>query len=240
MNSSSKRVLFIVTSADHIGPNNRPTGYEFSEVAHPFLTFAADGHRVDFASLTGGKPPEDGFDSNDSASVAFRNGAGFERLNRSMSLENVDLSNYDAIFFPGGLGPMADMLHEPKVKQAIVDVYESGGVVGAVCHGPVALMNVTMSDGTNFLNGKHVAAFTEAEEQGYSEKDVPFMLDAALIEQGAYHTHASKFEEHVVVDGRLITGQNPASATGVASAIIKVLSAVRISSNQASETVATR
>ncbi len=223
MKPSPKRILFIVTSADRIGPNNRPTGYEFSEVAHPYLAFVAEGHQVDFASLAGGKPPEDGFDSADSASVIFRSAAGFERLNASTPLADVDLSPYHAIFFPGGLGPMVDMLHEPQVKQAIVDVYGSDRVVGAVCHGPVALLNVTMTDGSNFLKGRHVAAFTEAEEQGHSEQDVPFMLDAALTEQGARHTHAGPFEEHVVIDDRLVTGQNPASAAGVATAMMSVL-----------------
>ena len=121
---------------------------------------------------------------------------------------------------------MVDMLHQPLVKQAIVEVYESGRVVGAVCHGPVALMNVSMSDGSNFLEGRNVAAFTEAEEEGHSEKDVPFMLDAALIKQGARHTHAAPFAEHVVIDERLVTGQNPASAAGVAQAMMLVMNKV--------------
>ncbi len=223
MSPNPKRVLFIITSSDRIGPNHRATGYEFSEVAHPYLAFAADGFDVEFASLKGGEPPADGFDASDFASSIFRNGAGFQRLNRSVPLTEVDLSSFDAIFFPGGLGPMVDMLHEHSVKRAIVQTYESGRVVGAVCHGPVALMNTTMSDGSNFLEGRNIAAFTEAEEQGHSEKDVPFMLDAALIAQGAIHTQADPFQEHVVVDERLVTGQNPASAAGVAGAMIKLM-----------------
>tara|TARA_R110002126_G_scaffold1402_4_gene7960 strand:+ start:2480 stop:3358 length:879 start_codon:yes stop_codon:yes gene_type:complete len=223
MSISTKRILFIVTSTSSIGPNARPTGYEFSEVAHPYLAFVADGHHVDFVSIAGGEPPEDGFNPVDPASVIFRNGAGHRRIRESARLVDVDLQRYDAIFFPGGLGPMVDMLHDPDVKQAIVEVYESGRVVGAVCHGPVVLMNVKMSDGSNFLEGRNVAAFTEAEEQGHSEKDVPFMLDAALTNQGARHTHASPFGEHVVTDERLVTGQNPASAAGVALEMMRVM-----------------
>lgn len=223
MISPNKRILFVITSADQIGPNDRVTGYEFSEVAHPYLAFVTEGHQVDFASLKGGRPPEDGFDPQDSRSFEFRSGLGFKRLNESERLADVDLQRYDAIFFPGGLGPMVDLLDEPKVKQAIVEVYESGRVVGAVCHGPVALLNVTLSDGSNFLEGRHVAAFTEAEEQGHSEQDVPFMLDSALELQGARHTHAAPFEEHIVIDERLVTGQNPASAAGVARAMMRVM-----------------
>lgn len=223
MSASNKRILFIVTSAERIGPKQRSTGYEFSEVAHPYLAFTGSGHRVDFASLKGGKPPEDGFESTDSASAIFRSSAGFQKLNTSAGLAEVALENYDAIFFPGGLGPMVDMLKEPLVKHAIASTFESGRVVGAVCHGPVALMDVTLSDGSNLLNGKRVAGFTEAEEQGHSEKDVPFMLDAALVAQGAIHTSADSFAPHVVVDGNLVTGQNPASAAGVAWAMLEAM-----------------
>ena len=223
MKPNPKRILFLVTSANLIGPNHRVTGYEFSEIAYPYLAFEESGHHVDFASLAGGLPPEDGYDPTDALSATFRNGAGFQRLNKSLPLGSVDLDGYDAIYFPGGLGPMVDMLHEPMVKLAIVDAYESGRIVGAVCHGPVALLNVTMSDGSNFLEGRNVAAFTEAEEIGHSEQDVPFMLDAALTDQGAQHTFAAPFEQHVVVDGQLVTGQNPASAAGVAHAMISLL-----------------
>lgn len=226
MKTQSKRVLFIVTSASRVGPHERETGYEFSEVAHPYLVFEEGGHHVDFASPKGGRPPEDGFQPEDSASVAFRAGDGFRRLNKSAALATVELEDYDAIFFPGGLGPMVDLLDNTAVSSAIVQVYESGRVVGAVCHGPVALMNVTMSDGTLFLEGRNVAAFTEAEEIGHSDEDVPFMIDAAMEEQGARHTFAPPFEEHVVVDGRLVTGQNPASAGGVARAMCSVLESV--------------
>lgn len=224
MSIESKRILFIITSASIIGPRQRQTGYEFSEVAGPYLTFVAEGHRVDFASLQGGRPPEDGFDDSDSASVIFRQSTGFGRLNESSGLADVDLDAYDGIFFPGGLGPMVDLLHDPRVKQAIAHTYDRGSVVGAVCHGPVALLGVTLADGASLLNGKEVAAFTAAEEEGHSKDDVPFMLDAALIAQGARHTHADPFEPHVVVDGRLVTGQNPASAIGVARAMLLTMS----------------
>ncbi|MFT7535236.1 MAG: putative intracellular protease/amidase [Hyphomicrobiaceae bacterium] len=225
MKPQRKRVLFIVTSANRVGPHGRETGYEFSEVAHPYLVFEEGGYRVDFASPAGGRPPEEGFQPGDSASVAFRAGPGFRHLNESAALAAVALEDYDSIFFPGGLGPMVDLVDNAAASQAIVQVYERGGVIGAVCHGPAALMDVVMSDGTYFLEGRNVTAFTEAEEIGHSEEDVPFMIDAAMEEQGARHTCAPPFKEHVVIDGRLVTGQNPASAAGVARAMRSVLEA---------------
>jgi len=224
MKRPAKRILFIVTSTETIGSNHRPSGYEFSEVAHPYLVFTANGHEVDFASIKGGRPPEDGFNSEDPASVIFRDSTGFSNLNESKKLNQVDLDAYDAVFFPGGLGPMDDMLHDPIVKKTIAYFYVMDRVVGAVCHGPVALLNVKLSDGTKLLDGKQVAAFTTEEEIGHSEHDVPFMLDAEMMKQGAIHTHANPFERHVVVDGLLITGQNPASAAGVAQEMVSAMS----------------
>ena len=221
--STKKRFLFILTSTDRIGPKQRPTGYEFSEVAHPYLAIVAEGGSVNFASPDGGAPPEDGFDPKDMASRIFRDSLGFRSLNASARLEQVELTAYDGIFFPGGLGPMLDLRADAKVKELVAQAHESGLVVGAVCHGPVALMDVTLSDGSNYLAGRRVAAFTSAEEQGHSEQDVPFMLDVAMTEQGALHTSAPPFHQHVVVDDRLVTGQNPASAAGVALAMLQVL-----------------
>lgn len=220
---TDKRVLFIVTSASRIGPHDRKTGYEFSEVAHPYLAFVAGGFTVDFCSPAGGVTPEDGYDSADRASSIFRESAGFERLNASQPIADVALDDYDAIFFPGGLGPMVDLLDDPHTKQLIARAHESGRVIGAVCHGPVALLNTTLSDGSEFLAGRTVTGFTAAEERGHSERDVPFMLDAALTAHGARHTHAAPFEPQVVVDRRLVTGQNPASAAGVATAMISLM-----------------
>lgn len=222
------RILFILTNATRIGPNQRPTGYEFSEVAHPYDQFIRQGYTVDFASPKGGTPPADGYDAKDPVSRVFREGPGFIQLNQSQRLADVATDAYDAIFFPGGLGPMVDLVDEPLVKQVIAGMYERGRVVGAVCHGPVALLNVSLSTGRGLLDGKRVTSFTEAEEEGHSEQDVPFMLDAALRQQGAEHTSGAPFAEHIVVDGHLVTGQNPASAGGVARAMIQLLEPVSV------------
>ena len=221
-----KHILFIITSAEKTGTENRATGYEFSEVADPYLEFTNKGYHVDFASILGGTPPETGYDASQKNSSKFREGAGFQRLNVSYKLGDVNIDTYDAIFFPGGLGPMIDMEKNPLVKETIKQVYENGRLVGAVCHGPVALLNVQLSDGSNLLEGKKITSFTQAEEeidQHILGEVIPFMLDETLIGQGAKFSNTKPFRAYVVTDANLITGQNPASASGVAIEMISRL-----------------
>ena len=221
-----KHILFIVTSANRTGTSNHKTGYEFSEVADPYIEFTNAGYTVDFASINGGCPPEDAYDENYKNSQLFKNSNGYKRLNFSHQLENINPESYDAIFFPGGLGPMIDMVDAPIVKKTIVAVYESGKIVSAVCHGPVAFLNVVLSDKKYLLEGRRVTSFTEEEEKiknHYVGSVIPFMLDKALLEQGAIFCKEASFCNNVIVDGNLITGQNPASAKNVARAVIEKL-----------------
>jgi len=221
-----KHILFIVTSTNVTGTGKHKAGYEFSEVADPYLEFTNKGIFVDFASISGGEPPYVGYREDHENSRMFKASSGFKRLNFSHKLEAVDIASYDAIFFPGGLGPMTDMVDNPVVKEVIRDAYESNRVVGAVCHGPVALLNVKLSDGKYLIEGKKVNSFTQIEEEadGHTLGEViPFLLDEALMEHGGVFSCASPFEPHVVTDGNLITGQNPASATAVAQEIIKAI-----------------
>jgi len=220
------RILFIITSANKIGKKKYSTGYEFSEVAEPYFVFVDKGFIVDFASIGGGIPPEDGYNGAHQISKKFREGEGFKRLNLSTTLDEVNIDLYDAIFFPGGLGPMVDMVDNPLVKKVIRTSYEGGKIIGAVCHGPVALLNVILSDGSNLLAGKRINSFTKEEEKAKSHllgEMIPFMLDEALKEQGALFAHTKPFEPYIIVDGSLVTGQNPASAFGLASKMIELL-----------------
>lgn len=218
-----KHVLFVLTNTAQIGPNNRPTGYFFAEVAHPFEVFDHAGVAVDFVSPLGGTPPSDAYDETDPAQRAFRESAAFRRLSRSRKLSEVDVLDYDAIFFPGGLGPMADIATDPDVKQAVIRAWNGGKIVSAVCHGPVAFAGAIFADGTPFLKGRRVAAFSNAEEEGYAIADVPFLLESALVEQGAIYEKADVWQPKVVVDGRLMTGQNPASGAPLAKEIVAAL-----------------
>ena len=221
-----KKVLIIVSNANSIGPNNRRTGIFLPEVAHPYAEFAAANYQVDFASLTGDTPYLDALNlADDPANLAFLTGKGWADMQEAVKLDNIDISIYDAIFVPGGLAPMVDMPEHPLLKQVIKETYERGAVVGAVCHGPVSLLNVTLSDGSYIVNGKNIASFTNEEEDNYAKDDVPFLLETALTNQGAIFHAATAWSENSIADGNLVTGQNPASAKGVAEKMVGLLQA---------------
>lgn len=137
----------------------------------------------------------------------------------------MNTDEYDAVFIPGGLAPMVDMPEATELKKVIADFYESSRVVGAVCHGPVSLLNVKLSDGSYIVNGKNMTSFTTAEEDNYARPDVPFDLQTALSEQGAIFHAAEPWSANSIADGNLVTGQNPASAKGVGEKMVALLEA---------------
>ncbi|NKJ40262.1 type 1 glutamine amidotransferase domain-containing protein [Rhizobium sp. SG570] len=219
----TKHVLFIVTNAAVIGPHNRPTGFFFAEVAHPFDVLDKAGVAVEFASPAGGWTPFDAYDEKDAAQKEFRESKAFRRLNRSRRLFEVDTADYDAILIPGGLGPMVDIQRNPQVQSAIMRAWTTNKIVSAVCHGPCSLLGVDLGDGVPFVRGKKVTGFSKKEEYDYAREDVPFELEDALTGEGAVYSSAANWAPHVVVDGRLITGQNPASAGPLAQELLAAL-----------------
>jgi putative intracellular protease/amidase len=157
----SKKILFIVSNAFAIGPHNRRTGNFLPEVAHPYAEFDRAKYQIDFASLTGDTPFLDALNlADDPDNLAFLVGKGWASMQKARALSEVKVGPYDAIFIPGGLAPMVDMPEHPLLKKVVKETYERKAVVGAVCHGPVALLNVTLSDGTFLLAGKNVSSFT--------------------------------------------------------------------------------
>lgn len=220
---SVKHVLFVVTNASEIGPNQRHTGFFFPEIAHPFEALDKAGIAVEYASPLGGKPPEDGFDPQDPVQAAFLASDSYRRLARSRKLSEVDVLDYDAVFFPGGLGPMVDITGNPEVQAVVRRAWDAGKVVAAVCHGPAALLGVTLADGTPLVRGRKVAGFSTAEEDGYARPDVPFDLESALRAEGGLYESSAPWTPKLMVDGRLITGQNPQSGTLVGEAIAQAL-----------------
>lgn len=220
-------VLFVVTNAAHIGPHNRPTGFFFPEIAHPFEALDRAGIAVEFASPQGGKPPEDGFDGDDKSQTDFLDNKAYRRLSRSRRLSEVDVLDYDAVFFPGGLGPMVDITGNPQVQSAVIRAWNGGLIVSAVCHGPSALLGVTLEDGTPLVRGRKLTSFSTAEEDGYADQDVPFDLETDLRAEGALYEATEPWHAKVVVDGRLITGQNPQSGAVVGEALVEALKQVR-------------
>jgi putative intracellular protease/amidase len=214
-------VLCIATNAAEIGPNRRHTGFFFPEIAHPFDAFDKAGVAVEFASPLGGKPPEDGFDGEDPIQTAFLRSKAYQRLARSRKLSEVDVLDYDAIFIPGGLGPMVDITGNPEVQAVVIKAWNAGMIVSAVCHGPSAFLGVKLDDGSPLVLGRKLTSFSKAEEDGYAREDVPFDLETALREEGAEFEATDPWQPKLVVDGRLITGQNPASGGLVGAAVAK-------------------
>ena len=222
-----KKILCVVTSNNVKGATGIPTGFWLSELTHPLEKFSAAGFEYSLASIKGGKPPIDGesLDFTDSINKKFWDDADFKaKLENSLKLDDVNSANFDAIFFAGGHGVMWDFADSTAIDKVTREIYEHGGIVSAVCHGPAALVNVKLSDGKFLVDGKNLTSFTNGEEEAVQATDiVPFLLETALKNHGAIHHAAANWSNHVVEDGRLITGQNPASAAGVGEAIIKLL-----------------
>lgn len=225
----TRSILIALTSHRELGDTGRETGFFVGEAAHPWKVFTDAGYTVDLASVAGGVPPQDGLDADDPIQQEF---LADERVAAQLAatpgLADVDPADYDAVFLAGGHGTMWDFPDDTGLAAIARAVYEGGGVVSAVCHGPSGLVNLTLSDGTTLVEGKRVSAFTNEEEAAVGLTDVvPFLLQTRLEERGAKHSGAANFVVHVVRDGRLVTGQNPASATGVAEAVLEALSEAR-------------
>ena len=220
-------ILIVVTNHGELGETGESTGYFLAEVAHPWHVFTEAGYAVEFASPKGGFAPMDpkSFNLEDPQNKALWNNLEtVEALVHTQALGNLDLSKYAAIFFAGGHGTMWDFPDSPVVQNAIVTFIESDRPVAAVCHGPAALVNVTLSDEKPLLEGRIVNGFTDEEEALVDLTEVvPFLLESRMKESGATFTESAPFQKHVAVDGFLITGQNPASATATAEAVVKAI-----------------
>lgn len=224
---STPRIAFVLTSHGELGDTGNDTGYFLSEVAHPYLVLKKAGAEIDFISPKGGEAPLDpsSHDLEDEGNAAFLNIDGIKQaLKETKPADQVDADAYDAIYFAGGHGTMWDFPSNKTLQQLTRDIYEDGGAVGAVCHGPAGLVNVRLSSGDYLVDGKTITCFTDVEERDVELEDVvPFLLESRLRKRGARIEKAEPWQEKVSVDGRLVTGQNPASAEGVGKALAKVL-----------------
>lgn len=220
-------VLFVMTSHAVKGRTGEPTGFYLSEVTHPLAVLEAAGVPVEFASLQGGEPPVDGLDLQDPVNARYWQDETFRAaLRTTKRLADVDPTAYSAIFFPGGHGAMWDLPDSEAVQQKTREIWEQGGAVAAVCHGPAALVNVKLGDGRYLVAGRRLAAFTDEEEHAVGLQDVvPFLLSSTLARRGAAMDPGADWSCQVAVDGRLITGQNPQSATAVGEALRDLLQA---------------
>ncbi|MDJ0755101.1 MAG: type 1 glutamine amidotransferase domain-containing protein [Ardenticatenaceae bacterium] len=219
------KALFVLTSHNQLGQTGRQTGFYLSEAAHPWQIIKKAGLEFDFVSPQGGAPQVDGFNLEDPINKAFWEDAVVQaKLQHTLTPDQVNPADYQLIHYVGGHGTMWDFADNEDLAQVAAEIYELGGIVSAVCHGPAGLVNIKLSDGSYLVEGKKVAAFTDEEERAVGlEEIVPFLLASTLMKRGAIHIPAPNFEPNIQVDGRLITGQNPASAAGVGEAILEVL-----------------
>lgn len=207
--------MLVTTSASEM-PDGRPTGAYASELAECWTEFHNLGYDIALASIRGGSVPIEARLVGDPVQDEFFDGIAGAALTESLTVADVD-DDFDVICVVGGHGAVLDLPGDTGLQQLVENVLTRGGVIAAVCHGVAALITATV-DGAPFLKGRRVAAFTDEEESAVGmERRVPFLLSDALAQVGAVHVVAPPFLPHVVVDGRIVTGQNPASARAVAS-----------------------
>ena len=220
------KVLFVLTSHNQLGNTGKPTGWYLPEFAHPYNVLEKAGVDITIASPKGGEAPLDPSSveafKNDEASQNFlKNKESLWKNTHKLSDFAGKAKDYSALFFVGGHGPMFDLATDPTSHKIVNEFWEAGKVVSAVCHGPAAIVNVKISDGNYLIKDKEVTGFSNVEEdQAGLSKAMPFLLETDLSKNGGNFVKADEpWGVKVSVVGNLITGQNPASATGVGEAI---------------------
>lgn len=225
----AERALVLLTSHARLGDTGKDTGFYWEELAAPYYALLDAGLEVDIASVSGGEPPADpGSAEGDAVTEPVRRFLGddvaMKALKNSAAVATVNPSAYRIVFLPGGHGAMWDLPTTPAVGRLVADAYEAGAVVGAVCHGPAGLTEVTLSDGEPLVKGRRVTGFTDSEEHAVGlEAVVPFLLETKLRSLGADVVVADDFSVHALRDGRLVTGQNPASSAKVGELLLEAM-----------------
>lgn len=217
-----KNILFILTSYDRL-LNGEKTGIWLEEHAVPYLAITEAGHRVTVASVSGGAVPVDP-KSQASGEQASLWASALASLALTPAFAALETDNFDAVYMPGGHGTMFDMPFNVGLHRVLQRFADSGRVIASVCHAPAVFSGFYRPDGTPFIAGRTLAAFTNAEEAAVGgTKKVPFLLETRLKELGAVHSPAPDWSSHAVQDGHLITGQNPQSSAAVAAALLASL-----------------
>jgi putative intracellular protease/amidase len=223
------KVLMVMTSHDQLGETGKKTGFWLEEFAAPYYTLKDAGADVTVVSPLGGQPPldpkSDAPDAQTDATRRFKADAAAQSVLASTGkLAEVKAADYDAVFYPGGHGPLWD-LAEDKASIALIEAMAAAGKpVAAVCHAPGVLRHVKAADGSPLVKGKRVTGFTNTEEEAVGlTAVVPFLVEDMLKENGGEYSKGPDWQSYVLTDGKLITGQNPASSEEGAKALIKLL-----------------
>ncbi|MGA7800416.1 MAG: type 1 glutamine amidotransferase domain-containing protein [Gammaproteobacteria bacterium] len=224
------KILMILTSHDQLGNTGKNTGFWLEEFAAPYYVFKDAGAEVTLASPKGGQPPLDPKSDEPQAQTAaterFHNDpAAQAELADTAPLAGLKAQDYDAIFYPGGHGPLWDLAEDPNSIALIEAFHSADKPVAAVCHAPAVLRHAKGADGSPLITGKRVTGFSNSEEAAVQLTDiVPFLVEDMLQANGGIYSKSADWESHFVADGRLLTGQNPASSEATAAAVVALLS----------------
>jgi len=210
------KILFVLTNVSEKGSSNEETGFWLSEITHVWKPLFEQGFEMDFISPQGGNAPIDphSFDLKDPINKMFwENKIYKNKIKTTFKPSDINPNDYIAIHYVGGHGTMWDFPNNIEIINIAKIIYENKGFITAVCHGPAGLVNIKLSNGNYLVKGKKISSFTNEEEAYLKATNiVPFLLEDKLIERGAIFEKTEIWKEKVVVDGRLLTGQNPASA----------------------------
>jgi len=224
MSDKAKKILIITTNFKGDATSKiQDTGVYLEEFATPYLVFEATGYEITTASPLGGLSPVD--ETSMSCSNPMEWDKCIKILRNTIKLSEIDYSKYDAVFLPGGHGPMFDLANDTLVKEVVEYFYSHNKIISAICHGPAGLLLAKDNNGNSILKNKQITSFTNQEEHiKKTDELVPFLLETKLKELGANFISAEPWSEHVCVDRNIITGQNPQSALLLAEKIVEALS----------------
>lgn len=224
------KILLVVTSHDQLGDTGKKTGFWLEELAAPYYAFIDAGAELTLASPAGGQPPLDPAssapDAQTDATKRFEaDKEAMQVLANTHKLADINLADFDAVFYPGGHGPLWDLAEDPASIRLIEEAIAANKPVATVCHAPGVLRHVKDSDGKPLVAGRKVTGFSNSEEDAVGlTQVVPFLVEDMLKDHGGQYTKGDDWSSHVEVDGLLITGQNPGSSEATAQALLKLLS----------------
>jgi putative intracellular protease/amidase len=223
------KILIVLSSCEQVPATDRKTGTWFEELAAPYYIFQDAGAAVSLASVTGGPAPIDPWseseDAQTSATQRFAaDSVAQKALANTLTLSDIAADDFDTVFYSGGLGPVFDLTEDKNSIALIEATYRAGKPVAAVCHGVAALRLARTSEGAPLVQGRSVAGFSNSEEwAAHGVGVVPFLIEDEMRRLGGVYSSAANWSPHIVVDGTLITGQNPASSEGAAQKILEAL-----------------
>jgi len=229
LQENNMKILMVLTSHDQLGDTGKKTGFWLEELAAPYYTFVDAGAEVVLASPAGGQPPLDPKSNEPDAQTETTkrfeaDEVAMQALANTHKLSEVLNQDFDAVFYPGGHGPLWDLAKDQNSISLIEQTLQADKPVALVCHAPGVLRDVKDAEGHSIVEGKTVTGFTNTEENGVGLTDiVPFLVEDMLKEKGGKYSKAEDWQVHVQQDGLLITGQNPASSAATAEVLLKLL-----------------